>query len=110
MWVGGERGGSDTMAESTLYTIGVGVGWGWSWRSGGAGGGRFHISNISSATIFPPHSGLMHPSQLILSHDRDLKYTTGSGSSDSLLCSISRLELNGVRERVKQKEIDKRER
>lgn len=74
------------------------------------GGGRFHISNISSATIFPPHSGLMHPSQLILSHDRDLKYTTGSGSSDSLLCSISRLELNGVRERVKQKEIDKRER
>lgn len=73
-------------------------------------GGRFHISNISSATIFPPHSGLMHPSQLILSHDRDLKYTTGSGSSDSLLCSISRLELNGVRERVKQKEIDKRER
>lgn len=70
-------------------------------------GGRFHIS---SATIFPPHSGLMHPSQLILSHDRDLKYTTGSGSSDSLLCSISRLELNGVRERVKQKEIDKRER
>lgn len=109
MWVGGERGGSDTMAESTLYTIRVVVGWGWCWRSG-EGGGRFHISNISSATIFPPHSGLMHPSQLILSHDRDLKYTTGSGSSDSLLCSISRLELNGVRERVKQKEIDKRER
>lgn len=76
-------GGSDaTLAESTLYTIRV-RGWWWWW------GGCVHISKISSATIFPPHTGLTHPPQLTLSHDRDLKYTTGSGSSDSLLCSIS---------------------
>lgn len=52
-------------------------------------GACVHISKISSATIFPPYTGLTHPPQLTLSHDRDLKYTTGSGSSDSLLCSVS---------------------
>lgn len=76
-------GGSDaTLAESTLYTIRVVV---------VVGGSRVHISKISSATIFPPHTGLTHPPQPALSHDRDLKYTTGSGSSDSLLCSVSQI-------------------
>lgn len=77
-------GGSDAiLAESTLYTIRVVV------VAAVVVRGHVHISKISSATIFPPHTGLMHPPQLTLSHDRDLKYTTGSGSSDSLLCSIS---------------------
>lgn len=72
-------GGSDTtLAESTLYTIRVPM-----------GGGCIHISKISSATIVPPHTGLTQAPQLTLSHDRDLKYTTGSGSSDGLLCSVS---------------------
>ena len=72
------RRSDTTLAELTLYTIRVAV-----------RGGHVHISKISTATILPPHTGLTHPPQLTLSHDRDLKYTTGSGSSDSLLCTVS---------------------
>lgn len=78
-------GGSDsTMAELTLYTIRVGV------------GGCVHISKISSATILPPHTGLTHQPQLTPSHDGDPKYTTGSGSSDSLLFSVSQAGVEWV--------------
>lgn len=95
-------GGSDAiLAESTLYTIRVVV-------VVVVVRGHVHISKISSATIFPPQTGLMHPPQLTLSHDRDLKYTTGSGSSDSLLCSISQTGVEwGRRESQTERETDR---
>lgn len=55
------RGADTTVAESTFYTIrAVVVVVGWS---------HVHISKISSATILPPITGLIHPPQLTLSHD-----------------------------------------
>lgn len=75
--------GDSTTAELALWTIRV-----------GGHGGYVHISKISSATKLVPPTGLMHQPQLTQSHDRDLEYTTGSVTSDSLICSLLKLELN----------------
>lgn len=83
-----------TQAESTLYTIRV------------VEGEPCSHQQDQQCHHIPSHTGLVHFSQQTLSHDRDLKYTTGSGSSDSLLCCVSQTvaELGHRDRKSKQKE------